>query len=65
MSMKLKSFTIWTAKAGETWLPNWKPVGSITATSPTAAAKKHLRNPRRIATQRFTTGEHDYIFSPS
>ncbi|HXI70292.1 MAG TPA: hypothetical protein VNN22_08040 [Verrucomicrobiae bacterium] len=58
----MKTFTIFTAKAGETWILNWKKVGSIRARSAQAAARRYLVNPRRIATHRFNAGEHDYIF---
>lgn len=59
----MKTFTIYAAKAGKTWLPNWKPVGSIRAKSAKDAARRHLTRPRQLAACRFTTGNHDYIFS--
>lgn len=60
----MKTFTVFVAKIGETWMPNWKPVGHVKARGVKAAAQKYLVKPRPLATHRFTDGHHDYIFSP-
>jgi len=58
----LKTYRVFTARAGETDMTKWSETGQIQARSPLAAARRQLREFKRVAVCRFTKGETDYIF---
>jgi hypothetical protein len=61
----MKTYTVYSAAPGETWLLNWNPVTTIKARGPLDAAIRYLGagNFRRLAICRFTNDVCDFIFS--
>lgn len=58
----LKTYRVFTAAAGETDMTKWQESGSIQARSPLDAARRHLREFKRLAVCRFNQGGKDYLF---
>lgn len=58
----LKTYRVFTARAGETDMTQWQEGERIQARSPLDAARRHLRQFKRVAVCRFNQGNTDYIF---
>jgi hypothetical protein len=60
----MKTYLVYSAKPGETWMPNWELVNTVKARGPLDAARRYLKTEfRRLAVCRFTNGVADFIFS--